>query len=213
MRASLVLAFALLAAGCASVEEGRVPLLEPKSIEPAPGEEVVRAAFESDSDLVRWKRHAGSWAVAKGAAVGTQVGADYAYLTWPVYYGSLSSVTIRGGIRSASNRNFRVAVGHVSAIFNWENGDVNVFRNGSEAAETHPAALAPGAEHEIRFLQDGELVRVLVDGRELWQCRTALRGTVTVYPAVGSTIRVRDVVIRGVPIPWIEVRGPSQPAP
>jgi hypothetical protein len=36
-----------------------------------------------------------------------------------------------------------------------------------------------------------------------------LTGTVTVYPAIGSTIRVRDVTITGRTAPCVEVNGPS----
>jgi hypothetical protein len=123
-------------------------------------------------------------------------------------------VTVRGRVASAKNLNFRVAVGHVAALLNWEGRAVNVFHDGwNVRREVGPRALSAGGDHEIRFEQvDGRIV-VRVDGRALWETRGHLRGTVSVYPAVGSTIAVREVEIRGTPVPWIAVDGPSQAAP
>lgn len=214
MRTALGLAVLVMStAACRTLHEEGIPLLDPKTNEPAPGDEITLAVFENDADLAKWKSSAGKWVVESSRAVGTQQGPDYAYLTWPVYYGSISSVTVRGGIRSAGNRNFRVAVGHVTTILNWEMRETNVFHSGRIREEVGTPALSPGTDHEIRFIQEGEVVRVYVDGRELWSTRTRLTGTVTVYPAVGSTIEVMSVVIRGRRVPWIPVNGPSQPAP
>lgn len=201
-----VLAVSLaVAAGCASA---------PPSGSAAPPEETVRLRFESDEDLAAWRIAGGEWVVKKGAAFGRQVGDRYAYLTYPVFFGAISSVTIRGGIASADNFNFRVAIGNVSVIFNWELDDLNICRDRTwgDGYKVRPRALSRG-QHEIRFVEDGDVIRVLVDGREVWETTGHLRGTVTVYPAVGSTIEVREVEIRGTPVPWIAVDGPSMRAP
>lgn len=196
---------ALMTAGCATAASDPAP---------QPLEETVHLGFSSDADLAAWRVTGGEWVVKKGAAYGRQVGDSYAYLTYPVFFGEISSVTLRGGIESKQNFNFRVAVGHVSAIFNWEVQDLNIFRDDSWSPghDVAPRALSQGM-HEIRFLQDRSVIRILVDGREVWETTGHLRGTVTVYPAVGSTIRVEDVEIRGIPIPWIAVDGPSVRAP
>ena len=42
-------------------------------------------------------------------------------------------------------------------------------------------------------------------------CAGLLQGTVTVYPALGSAIQVRDIVITGRAAPGIAVAGPAYP--
>jgi len=206
------LAAAFSAAGCASA----APVAPTAPIRPSdpPDEEVVRATFRVDEDLGAWRIAGGDWRVEDGAAVGTQLGDADAYLTWPVYFGSISSVVVRGRIVSKENTNFRVAVGDVAALLNWEMRPVNVFHQGFDVRkEAGPRALSSKRDHEIRFDEiDGRIV-VRVDGSPVWETRGRLRGTVTIYPAVGSTIRVRDVEIRGAAVPWIKVDGPSQRAP
>jgi hypothetical protein len=213
-RTLLALAVLLPSSACIVVSESNTTTTRAVGTETtAPAEEVVRASFRNDADLARWKIGGGQWRVEKLGACGRQAGDRYAYLTWPAYFGSISSVTIRGGVADDANRNFRVAVGHVSAILNWEVRDADVFSDGHSRSETSPGSLAPGDDHEIRFVQDDEVIRILVDGIQRWETRGRLRGTVTIYPAVGSVIRIRSVEIRGVPVPWIAVDGPSQPAP
>jgi hypothetical protein len=205
MRAAVLALVALLvAAGCAAARP---------SPGAAPPEETVRLHFVEEADLARWRIAGGQWRIDRETALGTQVGDEYAYLTWPVFYGRIASVTIRGRIESPENRNLRVAVGGVTAIFNWELGDVNWYRNGWEQHDLGPHALSPGKDHEIRFTEDGGVVRIFVDGRETWETHAHLHGTVSVYPAVGSTIRLQEVEIRGVPVPWVAVDGPSDRAP
>jgi hypothetical protein len=72
-------------------------------------------------------------------------------------------------------------------------------------------ALEPGRDSEIVLLQDGDLIRFSVDGKELWVASGRLHGTVTVYPAWDSTIGVKDVQIRGRAVPGVEVKGPPYP--
>lgn len=208
-------AVTVFASGCAAVAPpaaSTVPSTARASVS-SPREETTTLQFATAEDLDAWQIRAGHWRVERGAAVGKQVGAEYSYMTWPVHYGAIASVTVRGGMVGPRGKEFRVAVGHVSAIFNWDMGNVNVMRNGCLGENVTPAALTADREHVIRFVQDGPLVRVTVDDNEIWQARTQMHGTVTIYPAVGSTIRIRSVEIRGVPIPWITVDGPSQPAP
>jgi hypothetical protein len=212
------LALAMTAASCASPAESTPPASTVAAARRAqaavPHDVVVVRTFASGEDLAPWLIAGGEWYVKKGAAYGHQTGDRYAYLTWPQYFGRITSVTVRGSIASPENFNFRVAVGHVSAIFNWELDDVDIYRDGWGGGNAVPhRSLAKGRDCEVKFVQDGDVVRVLVDGRETWQAKTRMAGTVTIYPAVGSTIRIRDVEIRGVPVPWIEIDGPSQRAP
>jgi hypothetical protein len=207
MAAKIVaIALVLVAAGCASATATAAS-------RSAPPDETVRLTFASDDDLKAWRITGGEWVVKKGAAYGRQVDDAYARLTYPVFFGSVSSVTVHGRIVSSDNLNFRVAVGHVSAILNWELDDGDIYHDGpGDGVLVRPRSLSPG-EHEIRFVQDGEIARVLVDGRETFESHTCLGGTVTIYPALGSEIAIRDVEIRGVPLPWVGVNGPSIRAP
>jgi hypothetical protein len=207
------LALALTVASCTSAA---VETPETAAAPPAaePHDVIVRRTFETDGDLAAWRISGGEWMVKKGAAYGHQTGDRYAYLTWPQYFGRISSVTVHGSIASPENVDFRLAVGHVNAIFNWELDDVDIYHDGWGDGKAVPhRSLAKGRDCEMKFVQDGDVIRVLVDGRETWQTTGRMAGTVTIYPAVGSTIRIRDVEIRGVPVPWIAVDGPSQRAP
>jgi hypothetical protein len=213
MRRHALFVAALVCAGCASVPPSSVTIEGPRAAG-EPAEQTARLRFGTESELAKWRAAGGEWRVEREAAVGTQLGGQYAYLTWPVYYGRISSVTVRGRIDSKKNQNFRVAVGHVAALLNWEVRPVNVFHDGWDVRqEVGPPALSAKGTHEIRFEEEDGRIVVRVDGRALWETRGKLRGTVTIYPAVGSTIRVEEVEIRGVPVPWIAVEGPSQSAP
>ena len=70
-------------------------------------------------------------------------------------------------------------------------------------------ALTPGKDHAITIEQIGKDVVVWVDKRKVYTTEAKLDGTVTVYPAHGSTITVSEIYITGVPELGREVRGHS----
>ena len=95
--------------------------------------------------------------------------------------------------------NFRVGVGRINLIFNWELRDENHYRNGEVCTVQKGHALIPGKEHTITIEQAGPNVIVSVDNKRLYTTEATLDGTVTVYPAHGSTISVSDITIQGTP--------------
>ena len=87
-------------------------------------------------------------------------------------------------------------------------GTLEEFR---QQGRVEGAPLVPGQEHEIVVEQSGRSVRVVVDDRLLWEREGMLHGTVSLHPQFGSTLWVREIVVRGRPVPGVEVRGPSVP--
>ncbi|MEO6594299.1 MAG: hypothetical protein ABIP94_06065 [Planctomycetota bacterium] len=106
-----------------------------------------------------------------------------------------------GGIQTEVGLNFRIAVGPVNILFNWEGADQNHFYFRDEGGErvqvTEPRLLRAGREHTIVLRQFDEDVLVFVDGAEVARGRATLAGTVCVYPAIGSEIFVRSIDIVG----------------
>jgi hypothetical protein len=164
--------------------------------------------------------HGGDWSVSQGRLEGHSLYPDsdrYSWLTNRTAYGEIRRVVVRGGLAPGSARNLRLGVGAVTVILNWEMSDLNLVHYiGSDARRAGPGALTPGQESEIVVEATGEgatrHVRLVVDDRVLWEAEgPPLMGTVTVYPALGSTIQVRSVEITGQPAPTVTVHGPSLP--
>jgi hypothetical protein len=176
-------------------------------------ERVLR--FRTREDLDPWAQAGGEWRVEGGVAVGRSLwpATDrYAWLTHRTHYGEIRRVVVHGGLDARSRANFRLGVGSVTVILNWEVDDRSlVHYRGSDGVTVGPHVLVPGREHEIVVEQSGDRIRLVVDDRLLWEEEGRLSGTVTVYPALGSTIRVRDVTIVGRPVPWVRVDYPSLP--
>jgi hypothetical protein len=61
----------------------------------------------------------------------------------------------------------------------------------------------------IRVHQLGEQVCVAVDGKLVCSFAGQLSGTVSFYPAIGSEIFVREVLVAGAVDPGATVTGPS----
>ncbi len=195
-------------AGCASIGSG------------APGVSATTYRFESSADLDAWIAYGGDWSVSDDTAVGRSLYPQsdrYAWLTCRTAYSDIERVIVHASLDASSPHNLRIGVGAVTVILNWELRDKNLVHYiGSDARTAGRRALVPGRESEIVVEAIGtgadRHVRLVVDDRVLWEDEgPPLIGTVTVYPALGSTIRVRDVEITGLPAPCIEVHGPSLP--
>lgn len=162
--------------------------------EPVAG--VVR--FAAAADLQRLVITGGEWTVADGELRGRSLGPDVATrATTRFAWRTIDSVTIRGGIRSADGLNFRLAVGPVNVLLNWECADQNHAWFGEARQTSSPRALRGGHEHTIVVRQCGDDVVVAVDGTELICGPARLAGTVSVYPAIGSEIFVRSIDVVG----------------
>lgn len=150
----------------------------------------------------------GEWSVAADGVHGRNTG-PAARATHRYAFEHIDAVTIRGAIVSADNHNFRVAVGPLNILLNWEVTPENHFYIGEHrVATTQPPALQRSREHVIRVRQLGPQIVVFVDGAPVFTGHGKLAGTVTVYPAVGSEIRVREVAIVGAIAPLLRVGGP-----
>lgn len=129
-------------------------------------------------------------------------------MTYKTAFASIDRVLIRGRVL-APHQNFRVSVGPLNMIFNWEVEKQNHFRNDGVPTQTDGHALQPDKTQSIVFEQRGAEAVVLVDDREVYRTKAVLKGTVTVYSAVGGVIAVSEIDIKGKPNPALEVRGPS----
>ena len=157
---------------------------------------VTRLRFASAEALRQLAVAPDTWSIADGLLVGVARKPD-TYATHRCAFAEIRSVVIRGGIRSAAGLNFRLAVGGVNVIFNWEVQPQNHLWSGGVQQTTSPPALTPGQEHTIALHAVGGEVLVLVDERLWFTARGALAGTVCVYPALGSEIFVREILVDG----------------
>lgn len=191
----------------------------------------VRIEFKEAKVLERFVTPTSeAWRVADGKLIGRGIGAnEKPFLTYKTYFKQISKVVIKGSAlpaekvilnergragpiiidKPARSTNFRVGVGVINLIFNWEVRDENLYRNGEAITVQKGHALTPGKDHTIVVEQVGKDVVVRVDKTEVYTTKANLDGTVTVYPAHGSTITVSEIYITGVPEPGREVRGHS----
>ena len=116
---------------------------------------------------------------------------------------------IRGRIVPPSTRNFRVAVGQINLIFNWEIQEENHYRNGRVCTVQKGHALTPGTMHDILIQEDDGHVTVFVDDEVVYETEAELHGTVTVHPELGSSIAISELIIEGEPDPERVVSGHS----
>lgn len=180
----------------------------------APGDpELGRIRFESADALDDLVLNGGDWHVEHGALRAT-AGDDGARATFRYAFRRIRSVTVRGAIKSEAGLNFRFAAGPVSVILNWEVADENHMWVGGRRVITSPRRLVVGREHEMVLRRLGDRVVVLVDRELLFDepLQGELAGTVSVYPALGSEILVREIVIDGDVDPGVTVSGPIPPA-
>jgi hypothetical protein len=155
--------------------------------------------FSSSSVLRNFRStHPGAWRVEDSEAVGTSPGKGVTCeLTYDKHFKSIRKVLIQGRIVGPRNENFRLAVGPIHLIFNWELADQNHFRNGRARTVLPGHALTAGKTHSIAVSQEKECVVVSVDNREVYRTEATLAGTVTLQAAEGSTIAVSRIVIDG----------------
>lgn len=82
------------------------------------------------------------------------------------------------------------------------------------ATQADPALVrwtAARRQHELSVLDIADTVLVMVDGRAICSVPGHLEGTVSVYPALGSEIFVKQIRVRGEPDLRTPVTGTSHP--
>lgn len=149
--------------------------------------------------------------VRKGIVVlGDNTGTRRVPLVYNGYFEEIKSVRIVGGIFPPGKFNFRMSVGPVGMILNWENADENHFRcvDAGRSEVVRPRVLVPGKFHEIVVQQDGDKAVVSVDGKPLYTCVTKLNGAISIY-TYKSAIAIREIVVEGKVDPNKKVTGPS----
>jgi hypothetical protein len=154
--------------------------------------------FRDARDVEQFVIDNGDWRIDDGRLIGQADGADN-FATHRMRFAQLHTVVIRGGIRSTAGLNFRCKVGDVNLLLNWEVRPENHLWRHGQCVAKGPRALTPGREHTIVVFTDGSVSHVCIDGEHWWTAPGGLEGTVTVYPALGSEIFVREILVDGVP--------------
>ncbi len=175
-------------------------------------EQVLNVTFRDAGDLNQLVRSGGNWKIKNNELLGT-CGGDQSWATCRTSFKRISSVLIRGQIVPPSTQNFRVWVGPIHLIFNWEMADQNHYRTNQELTVTQPHALTAGQWHDIEFKQNDNKVVVTVDGKTVYQTTAELAGTISVQSAWNSTIAVQQIRIVGVPDPAVRVEPLAKPLP
>jgi hypothetical protein len=168
--------------------------------------------FHSPETLLRFVTSGGTWNVEDGELRGSSPGGTQ-WATLATTYRAIEAVTLRGLIVPPAATNFRIWVGPLHLIFNWEMADENHFRNLGDNTVIRTHALVPGHEHEIALRQTGKKVTVTVDGRTVWQPQAELAGTVSVQAALGSTIAIRLLRVDGTPDPSVATKAETREKP
>jgi hypothetical protein len=168
--------------------------------------------FHSPETLLRFVTSGGTWSVEDGELRGSSPGGTE-WATLATTYRAIESVTIRGLIVPPATTNFRIWVGPLHLIFNWEMADENHFRNLGDCTVIRTHALVPGKEHEIVLRQAGKKVLVSVDGRTLWQTQAELTGTVSFQAALGSMLAIRLLRVEGTPDPTVLAKAETREKP
>ncbi len=187
------------------IAAAKKPKVPPKPVLP---EHTVR--FTSADVMKRFVVQDGAEIMVQNGVLGMKRGR----VTYGPYFKSISSVKIVGGIVPPKMHNFRASVGPVNMILNWEMGNENHIRycpKGARSSKgvTRPPALIPGKFHVIEVKQIGNAVVVLIDGRRHFAHPGTLEGTVTIYPAHGSQIAVKEIAVEGKVDPTRKMTGPS----
>lgn len=160
----------------------------------SPGITALR--FGEPGDVGRLAIENGDWRVEDGVLLGASEGANN-FATVRYAFSDIRAVVIRGGIRSDAGLNFRCKVGDVNLLLNWEVRPENHLWQFGRCTAKGPHALEPGKEHTIAMLSTPGAVQVFLDGEHWWTAPGGLAGTVTVYPALGSEIFVREILVVG----------------
>ena len=168
--------------------------------------------FHSPDTLLRFVTSGGTWTLEDGELRGSSPGGTE-WATLATTYRAIECVTLRGLIVPPATTNFRIWVGPLHLIFNWEMADENHFRNQGDNTVIRTRALVPGKEHEIVLRQTGKKVTVTVDGRTVWQPQAELAGTVSLQAALGSTIAIRLLRVDGTPDPNVATKAETREKP
>jgi hypothetical protein len=164
---------------------------------------ITRLRFRTASDKGQVVAAADHWRVEDGLLVGTAAAQGMDYATHRYAFENVHSVVITGGIRSTPAHNFRLAVGTVNLICNWEGGPENHAYFAGVRQTSGPPALTAGTLHTIALHRTDGGVLVFIDDRLWFTDRqrfagtSTLDGTVCVYPALGSEIFVREILVDG----------------
>jgi hypothetical protein len=138
-----------------------------------------------------------AWRVEDGELIGTEGPGEKLAASVKLRTGRISAVTVRGRILPSAKHNFRMAVGPVTLIFNWERAAECHFRYHEKLTVVRGNLLVPGREHQITVRQlTKKSIEVLVDGRRVWITHGRLSGTITVYTHE-SSIGIREVRVLG----------------
>ncbi len=195
-----------------------------------PKDNAIQLRFDSAEVLKEFiSRTTRAWQVENGELIGWGVGKnEKPFLTYKKYFKEISKVVIKGSVLPVDTEarevhlrkrvlkrtpqgstNFRVSVGRINLIFNQEVGNQNQYSNDQVRTVQKGHALTPGKTHTIVIEQVGKGVFVSVDNKQVYVTEAILDGTVTVYPAHGSKIKISGIDITGVSDPQRAVRGHS----
>jgi hypothetical protein len=171
-----------------------------------PGKEFSVQFNSLESIKAFWAKTPKRWHIA-----GNEYQGDDDLLVFGVYFKEISFVSIKGRILEPSKTNFRVGVGRIGMIFNWEMADMDRFHNGTSITSHQGHSLQPGKTQIITLERRGRRIVVCVDDEPVYTTAIAdLSGTVAVY---GSSIAISEIRITGVPDPDRKVTGPSDGLP
>jgi hypothetical protein len=156
---------------------------------------ITRLRFRTEADRQQVVTAGDHWRIEDGLLVGTAT--ETANATHRYAFENVRSVVIAGGIRSAAGLNFRIAVGNVNLLCNWEGAPENHAYFGSVRQTLRPPALTAGKLHTIALHRTDTGIVVCIDDRPWCTGIGTLDGTVSVYPALGSEIFVREILVDG----------------
>lgn len=159
--------------------------------------------FENDSKLAHLSYANGEWSTKDGKLIGQAKGANN-FATHRINFSVANTVVIRGGIGSKAGLNFRCKAGDVNLLLNWEVEPQNHLWINGACHRTTPPALTASEEHTILIFTDGAYAHVCIDDKHMWTVNSHLAGTVSVYPALGSEIFVREILIDGTPAGMVD---------
>ena len=157
---------------------------------------LTRLRFRERDDLRQLVVTRGRWRVEDGLLLGaTETTENFATVRYA--FAATRSVVLRGGIRSPAGLNFRFAAGDANAILNWEVAPQNHFWCCGIQQTNAPPVLAAGREYTIALHAAGDEVLLFVDDALCFRAKGRLAGTVCLYPALGSEIFVREILVDG----------------
>ncbi|MFK7738878.1 MAG: hypothetical protein AB8H80_01045 [Planctomycetota bacterium] len=161
----------------------------------------LRFARATDRDALCFGN--GNWRVDDNRLIGKAQERDN-YATHRVAFASANVVLIRGGLLSEQGLNFRCKVGDINLLLNWEVEPQNHLWQNGTCLRQGPPALSVGEEHTILLFSDGTHAHVCIDGNHMWSVQSDLGGTITIYPAFGSEIFVRELLVDGTPTTLVD---------